>query len=157
MSNKRRAIKPDAQAFDTIIIKTIPRYKDSYLSGSEWRIHAEIEFYRKGRLIKSTGASNIENACYLVGAKHMEACDNAEGFFAGEGNTCDQEGCSDLASYKMNKKFDFCREGHKSENPSEAYRLFCEKHKNRGDSGFDDADSNYTVEPFLQPPTSGAT
>jgi hypothetical protein len=146
--NKRRALKPDAQAFDEIRIKTIPRWKDSYLSGSEWRIHAETEFYRKDKLIKSTGASTIENACYLVGAKHMEACDSCEGYFAGENNICDQEGCCELATTKKTKKFDYCREGHKSENPSDSYRLFCDKHSNRGDSDFDDSESNYISEPI---------
>lgn len=144
----RRDLKPDAQAFDTIIIKTIPRFKDSYLSGSEWRIHAETEFYRKGKLVKSVGCSNIQNACYLVGAKHMEACDNAEGYFAGEGDICDQEGCNNLATYKHNKKFDYCRDGHKSESPANAYRLFCDRHKNRGDGSYDDENSNYDVEPY---------
>lgn len=148
MNTPRRDIKPDAQAFDEIRIKTIPRYKDSYMSGSEWRIHAETEFYRKGKLVKSVGCSNIQNACYLVGAKHMEACDNAEGFFAGERDICDQEGCCEVATLKHTKKFDYCRDGHRSENPANAYRLFCEKHKTRGGSGFDDADNNYIVSPF---------
>ena len=46
-----RALKPDAQAFDEVRIVTVPRYKRSDLSGDEWRISAEIQFYRNGVLI----------------------------------------------------------------------------------------------------------
>lgn len=38
---KSCALRPDAQAFDEIRIVTVPRYKQSGLSGDEWRIHAE--------------------------------------------------------------------------------------------------------------------
>lgn len=58
------ALKPDAQAFDEIRLKTVERFKDSHYSGSEWRIQVNVEFYRKGELIV-TGmlSSNMETAC----------------------------------------------------------------------------------------------
>jgi hypothetical protein len=139
----RRDLKPDAQAFDRIIIDTVPRWKDSEMSGSEWRISASIKFYRKGILVHESFASDVQHASYLVGARYIEACDNALGYFAGEGVLCDQEGCSETATIKLKKKFDYCREGHRSIEPSNAYRMFCEKHKTRGNCGLDDADINY--------------
>lgn len=141
--SKRRDIRPDAQAFDTIIIKTVPRYKESGLSGDEWRMSATTEFYRKGKLIHEEYSSDVANAAYLVGARHIMACDNGLGYFGGIADLCDQEGCSEKASWKHEKKFDWCRDGHKSKEPSNAYRLFCDKHEGRGDCGLDDADSNY--------------
>lgn len=148
-----RALKPDAQAFDEIRIITVPRYKDSELSGAEWRISAEMQFYRKGKLIFTDGCSNVENACYLLGAKHMIACDNAMGYFAGEGDICDQEGCSQKATvtYRVKKEFsrDNPHEWNKEVTDELKIRKFCNRHKTRGDSSFDDSDVNYEEIPFI--------
>ena len=47
-------IPPDRQAFDEIRIKTEPRYKQSGLSGDEWRISGKIEFMYKGEVVFET-------------------------------------------------------------------------------------------------------
>jgi len=141
-----RALKPDAQAFDEIRIVTVPRFKQSELSGDEWRISAEIQFYRKGKLIFTDGCSNIKNACYLVGSIHMKACDNALGYFAGEDNICDQEGCClpSTVTYRVKKEFSKSNP-HEWNKPYEdlTIRKFCDRHKRRGDSSCDDCDANY--------------
>lgn len=142
----RRALKPDAQAFDEVRIVTVPRYKESELSGNEWRISASIQFFRKGKLIIETGCRNIESAVHLVGARYMIACDDAHGYFAGEGNICDQEGCCDAATVTYRVLREYSRD-----NPHEwnkeydhlVIRKFCDKHKRRGDSSCDDSDQNY--------------
>ncbi len=139
----RRALKPDAQAFDEVRILTVPRYKTSGMSGDEWRISASIQFFRKGNLVHQTSASNIQNACYLVGAEHMRACDDAKGYFGGESELCDQEGCSQIATVTYLLKKEFCRQGHSSDTGGPTIRMFCEKHKTRGDCGLEDADHNY--------------
>ena len=141
-----RALKPDAQAFDEIRIVTVPRFKESEMSGSEWRISASIQFYRKGKLIIESGCSDVQHAAYLVGARHMEAVDNGNGYFAGEGDICDQEGCAEKATitYKIKKEFS-------RDNPYEwnktienlTIRKFCDRHKHRGDQSCDDCDANY--------------
>jgi len=146
---QRRDLRPDAQAFDRIVIETVPRWKDSELSGSEWRISASTKFYRKGKLVHEEGSSDVSFGAYLVGARLIQACDNALGYFGGIDDLCDQEGCSEKATIKAVKKFDWCREGHKSETPSNAYRLFCAKHSTRGDCGLDDNDSNYEKVSFI--------
>lgn len=139
----RRAMRPEAQPFDEIKIKTVPRYKQSEMSGDGWRICAVTEFYRKGKLVVQTDASNVEYACYLLGAKHIEACDNMLGYFGGIGNICDQEGCYNIGTVKLALKKRYSREGF-GENADGEYRLFCDKHKKRGDCGLEDADRNYT-------------
>ncbi len=149
MFEKRKscALRPDAQAFDEIRIFTVPRYKTSGLSGDEWRIHAEAQFYRKGKLIFSEGASNMQYAAGLLYSWYVKACDDAKGYFAGDGITCDQEGCAEPATIRLRRLFDYCRDGHKSPvSDVSRYRHFCEKHKTRGDCGLDDADVNYTEE-----------
>lgn len=146
----RRDLKPDAQAFDKIIIETVPRWKDSEMSGSEWRISAKTSFYRKGKLIAEEGSSNVETATYLVGARHIMLCDDGKGYFSGEENICDQEGCENKATKVFQKKYDYSKDGNKSKEQSTAFRLFCERHSQRGDCGLDDNDSNYIVSDLLK-------
>lgn len=140
-----RDIRPDAQGFDEVRLVTVPRYKTSGLSGDEWRISVIAEYYRKGRLITSEFiAHKMETAVNFLGYKYVVASENHPGaYFGGEGDFCDQEGCSKIATWTAVKKFDWSRDGHKSEKPSKSYRLFCDQHKIRGDCGLDDSDSNY--------------
>lgn len=147
---KQCALRPDAQAFDEIRIVTVPRYKTSGLSGDEWRISAAVEFYRKGRLIHSeSGWRNIQTVCSLLPWLHAKAIDDGHAYFAGDGMTCDQEGCSAPATVRYRRRFHYCSEGHQVE-PNEfvLYRHFCETHRKRGDCGMDDADVNYIEEPY---------
>lgn len=144
-SRVSRALKPAAQAFDEIRIRTVPRYKTSGLSGDEWRISAVTEFWRKGRKVYEVGRGNIEYACRLLDADYIKATEGALGFFAGEGDVCDQEGCADPATVTYRLKARYCREGHKSEPLGIQIRRFCDKHKKRGDCGLDDADANYEL------------
>jgi hypothetical protein len=150
-------LKPDAQAFDEIRLVTVPRYKMSGLSGDEWRISARIEFYRKGRLVhESGGQRNIQVAASFLAYEHARACDDGKGYFAGERDVCDQEGCAEVATVFYQKKANYCREAHKTEPHRPTYRQFCEKHKTRGDCAFDDADANYEAieNPALEKVTS---
>jgi hypothetical protein len=143
---KHCAIRPDAQAFDEIRIITVPRFKQSGLSGDEWRISAEVQFFRKGALVLQRACRNVETACGLLFAWHSEAIDDGKAYFAGDGVTCDQEGCSEPATVRYARKADYCDRGHKSQVfETSQYRHFCEQHKTRGDCGLDDADENYDV------------
>lgn len=143
------AIKPDAQAFDEIRIRVVPRFKDSELSGSEWRISAVTEFYRKGQLICSEQCSNMETAAGLCYAHYVRAVDNGNGYFAGDGIHCDQEGCNEKAAFKYSIKQDYCSGygncGQKKDMYNGALRHFCEKHSHRGDSDLQDNDKNYEL------------
>ena len=139
-----RALKPDAQAFDEVQIVTVPRYKMSGLSGDEWRISAEIRFYRNGELKHSERYRDVKTACGFAYAAHAEACDNGHAYFAGEGEVCDQEGCADKAINRLDIETNHCQNcGVPARHQFPAYRMFCNKHKQRGDCGIDDADRNY--------------
>lgn len=143
------AIRPDAQAFDEIRIRVVPRFKDSELSGSEWRISAVMEFYRKGKLILDDQVSNMETACGVLYSKYVSAVDDGHGYFGGDGVHCDQEGCNELASFKYAIKQDYCSGygncGQKKDLYNGALRHFCEKHSHRGDSDLQDNDENYQL------------
>jgi hypothetical protein len=146
-----RALKPDAQAFDEVRIVTVPRYKESGLSGYEWRISARIEFWRKGRLVHEERWGRVEGACAAVGYFYQKATDDGKAFFAGENDAegnpiCDQEGCSNPATvtYKLKQGFD--RSGQpRSLMSGGEIRCFCDRHKVRGDCGREDGDDNYEI------------
>src|SRR5881397_4405734 len=142
----RRALKPDAQAFDEIRIITVPRFKDSELSGSEWRISARVELWRKGKRILEDQFGNVKAAVTCLGAIYLRALDDGNGCFVGEDDLCDQEGCSEQATvfYRVINKYcnePYIHKGTPPDNPE--YRAFCERHSVRGDSSFDDSDKNY--------------
>ncbi len=144
-NNLRRAQKPDAQAFDEIRITTVPRFKESGLSGDEWRISALTQFMRNGVVVHETGARNIETAVRLLDYHFLEACDNGKGFFAGEGDICDQEGCANPATVSLEQTKEGCGRCGTVKAPeySRPFRKFCDHHKHRGDSSLDDMDANY--------------
>jgi len=143
-SKYRRALKPDAQAFDKIELVTVPRYKESNLSGNEWRISIMVRMYRKGNLIYENFAGHkMEDAVNYIAWKYAEATDSGKGLYCGEGRFCDQEGCSNEATVVYQLKKEFCDRGHENEPAQPTIRLFCDEHKKRGDCGLEDADENY--------------
>jgi hypothetical protein len=142
-----RALKPDAQGFDEVRIITVPRFKESGLSGDEWRISASIQVFRKGNLIHEQDYRNVETAAAYLPALLGTLNDDGKAFYAGEGDVCDQEGCCAPATVTYKLKAQYCRDGHKSELFGPTIRKFCERHKHRGDCGLEDSDDNY--EPFV--------
>lgn len=143
----RRAMKPDAQGFDEIRIITVPRFKESELSGGEWRISARTQFLRNGVVIHEIGAArDVAVAAHHLGYRLDEAFDNAQGYFAGEGSFCDQEGCCSTETRVFQLKKGYNRDGtERSLGSGGEYRRFCKQHSHRGDCGLEDADDNYVA------------
>jgi hypothetical protein len=75
----------------------------------------------------------------------LSACDNGLGYFAGEGDICDQEGCQNTATVTLEQIKEGCsRCGNvKAPEYSRPVRKFCDRHKRRGDSSLDDMDEHY--------------
>lgn len=145
-------LRPDAQAFDEVRIVTVPRFKQSGLSGDEWRISAKVTFYRKGNAVHEESMRDVETACNLLGWLHIKACETGHSL-GGDDSHCDQEGCSELATVTYRKVKDGCgRCGHVKPTSSGlgggvTIRRFCERHRRRGDSSLDDSDDNYELMP----------
>lgn len=148
-AKERRADRPDSQFVDEVRIVTVPRWKESELSGDEWRISARIDFYRKGVVVGSQGARDIAMAVrfadwFLVSGRENGKIDVPNTL----GDCCDQEGCCKPWTTKLRLKARYGRDG-KVIPPSAwmkdvtEYRAFCDEHKERGDCGLDDADRNY--------------
>ena len=146
----RRALKPNAQGFDEIRIVTKPRFKDSEISGSEWRISAVIQIMRNGRVIHEEHSRNVETACAHAPYFLSKANDDGLAWYAGEDNVCDQEGCSNAATvaYQLKHGYENSTGRERNLHESGEYRLFCSAHQLRGDCGLDDADINYTPIPM---------
>jgi hypothetical protein len=145
LEKSRRACRPDAQPFDEVRIKTVPRYKTSGLSGDEWRISATVEIYRKGRLLHEASFSNMDYATRLLCAEYVKASEGGKQFYGGEDGFCDQEGCAAAPTVTYALKKEFCRSGHGEPVSGQVVRMFCDAHKQRGDCGLEDADVNYTA------------
>jgi hypothetical protein len=138
------ALRPNAQAFDEVEIVTVPRYKQSGLSGDEWRISALVQFRRKGKVIFEKGYRDVMTACGCAYADYVHGIDDGMAFFGGnEDGKCDQEGCSEPATVRYRLKTLYSSEGYKCEPGRPTFRTFCDLHKKRGDCGLEDADDNY--------------
>ena len=84
----------------------------------------------------------------LSARRSAEGHRRRQGIFAGDGIRCDQEGCSNLATVTYRLKREYSRDNPYEWNrviSGDRLRAFCDKHKTRGDSGFDDSDQNYEV------------
>ena len=144
----QRAIRPDAQGFDEVRITTVPRYKESELSGDEWRISAKVELLRNGEVKHEESFGNVASAVRYVAFVHDRAIDDGKGFFAGEEGFCDQEGCHNepTVTYRLKKRY--CVGGGNCGAERKVFgepevRMFCNEHKFRGDSDLEDNDGNY--------------
>jgi hypothetical protein len=145
-TKQKFALKPDAQAFDEIRIKVKNRFKTSGLSGNEWRISAEAEFYRKGELIDTVDCGpNMETACGLLYHRLCTQIDNGQAFFGADIDHCAQEGCSEKPTYLYRIKEAYNDQGMRTEMYDGYHRAFCDRHHERGDSALGDNDNNYEL------------
>ncbi len=154
-SKYRRERKPDAQAFDEIRIVTVPRYKTSGLSGDEWRISASARFFRKGVQVHEDGRNTLAGVAKHLAHMLDKATDEGRAYFAGERDVCDQEGCAEKAVVALAMKKERCCNQTSVCTPvNEAVgipvRLFCERHRRRGDCDMTDCDANYYEIPMSE-------
>lgn len=148
LAKPRRAHRPNHQAFDEVRITTSPRYKESHLSGDEWRISARIQYLLKGRLVHERSWRNADTALRYGDYGVVEMFEiSMQAKLPDVSDLCDQEGCAEKAKWRMHLKKRYRNDGSSYDPLSPEYRCFCEKHKRRGDCGLDDADNNYhTIE-----------
>ena len=136
----------EQQRFDEVRVKTIPRWKDSELSGDEWRFHAEVEFLYKGNVIWSHGFHDCETAMQMAITMFILDCESMK-VTKQENSLCQQEGCANPATIKAYLKKRYCvgggNCGQEKKTYGKDYLLFCERHSHRGDCDIEDCDSNY--------------
>lgn len=144
----------DQETFDRIVIEKSPRWKESHLSGDEWRFSGHVVFYVKDVEVHRQSFSDIQSAvAWLPSLLAGGLSDKDEVWKAREAalaGRCDNPGCANPAEFIHHLKVRFIgNEAIKRPvHPGGEHRLFCARHKHRGDCGLDDADSNYVVEPL---------
>jgi len=141
---------PDDERYDQINIYIVPRWKESELSGDEWRFSYVADVIRKDETIMSIGASKLE--WLLTGLQWRIQFEREKDNFDLEAwkrteNKCDQPGCANVATVFYKRIKTYTKRGQKLADSEEqnSYRQFCENHITRGDCDLDDADANYSI------------
>lgn len=147
----------DDDWYDGVKLEIIPRYKQSHLSGDEWRYHVEVQFLRKGHVLKERGFGSVEAALdFIPSMRHFSFSDADDTEYEKRKQIdfdaiCFQPGCSEKATVEYKLKKEYCQVaphdgGHDPH--FDVRRRFCVKHKTRGDCGFEDSDMNYETVPL---------
>lgn len=146
-----KATRPDNQRYDKVDIYTVPRWKESELSGDEYRISANADLYYKGNKIKTMTFRDVETAIrYLDGALVYWRGNGEDYSSIDDTYLCDQEGCANIADVKYKRLKGYTGRGDpETLHDWNQYRVFCNSHKTRGDCALDDGDHNYKQVEFL--------
>lgn len=143
----------DDEWIDDINLHIVPRFKESELSGDEWRVSAVVEFSRKGRVVKTESYHDLRTALAHIAHYSTGMYPGSLGIMGDVTRTlvddyCMQPGCPEPWTVEYKMKTEGC--GHCGTvaivpEYSDKRRRFCDKHKQRGDSSLDDSDRNYEV------------
>jgi len=144
------AIYPDAPFVDEVKIETVPRYKTSDLSGDEWRYLYRVTLWRKGILVEQRECSTMECAAAAVPSMVINPDFFTRIKFTDEHPElrllCDNLGCKNKAEATYRLKTHRCDKcGERGPEDFQQTVAFCNVHRQRGNCGILDADSNYTL------------
>ena len=135
---------PDSEFFDEVRITTVPRWKESEMSGDEWRRSACLQLLWKGNVLVERSFRNIETAVAILPSLIILTPENGEaGHPEDSKDYCFQPGCSKRAQVEYELVREYSREGFSCEPTFTKYRRFCNVHSRRGDCGLEDSDRNY--------------
>jgi len=146
LSRPMRWFHRDRQTYDAITIETVPRFKESGLSGDEWRFSALVKFWQKGNVVATKSCGDVAAACKYLSYWHDTVWEEARGKPTFDRSLyCDQEGCNEKHTVTYLLKAEYSREGYAGPSSISKYVCFCDRHKTRGDCGLEDADRNYEI------------
>jgi hypothetical protein len=137
------------EGIDRVELVVEDRFKQSELSGDEWRYSVLIQFYRKGVLLGTKRYSRMEWAVSALPYEFMVFPEQSPmALWRLDSQTCAQYGCAKEAvvTYQTKKRYSERGEGPLPEG-APVLRSYCEKHKNRGDSDLEDSMQNLVVVP----------
>jgi len=138
---------PDDEGVDRIIIELEPRYKESELSGDEWRVSAVAKFYRKGKLLFEKSTATMQWAMMMLPYWWLMIPESSPvPAYKVDELMCAQPGCSNdaVVTYRLKEEYSKSGEGPLPK-VFEHRRAFCPTHQTRGDCGLEDADTNYEM------------
>ena len=140
---------PKFEPFDKITLEIVPRFKESELSGDEWRHSVRVSFWFKGGVVHTFTGSSMNDAILMLGHEWVNACSPISlKVISTEHIACDQPSCPELAQITMLIKRQFSEGGDlldSDDNPLKKCRQFCSKHSTRGNASREDSDDNYEV------------
>jgi len=137
---------PDDERYDSITIDIEPRWKESEISGDEWRFSYTIRAHRKGEVIKERSFNRLRWAIDALGylVSIADESHNHDAWKRTE-HLCDQPGCPWPATAFFERLKEYTPGGDEivGTQTITTYRQFCEDHEQRGDCSRDDAEHNY--------------
>lgn len=134
----------DSEFVDEVKISTVPSYKESHMSGDEWRTSAVVQFSWKGNVVFQTSFNNVQTAATFVPVLLLTIGEEGKSEHPKDSlEYCFQPGCSNKSVSEFELIKEYGREGKGWTPTFKKYRRFCEKHIVRGDSDLEDCDSNY--------------
>lgn len=152
---KRRFVAhPNDETVDGITIDCHDRFKESELSGSEWRFSYRITLWRKGHKLAVDGGhlsldAAVAHLPWLMktwgeSERYREIPKDELASLDTQVFECAQPGCcgAPVVALPMVRRWSRdCTLSEPAQNGE--VRMFCPVHSNRGDSGLDDGESNY--------------
>lgn len=140
---------PDEDAYDRIELEVVERWKESELSGDEWRFSWRVRLFHKGQVIRSTSFHRLNDALLHLGAfaSEMRTNEEAQAWQAASDHKCMQPGCAEEAvvEYQLKQEFSDRGEGPLPDPSFPLRRRFCLRHRERGDCSREDCMTNYDV------------
>ncbi|HPT61493.1 MAG TPA: hypothetical protein PLN81_07870 [Bacillota bacterium] len=147
-----------AERFDRVDVRTVERWKESELSGDEWRYSYVATLYQHGYAAAEVFGQSVKDVL-LQAAATFELINTADdcdyyGYYGDLEKVCCQPGCENQWVYLKHPVeafdkdgFQLCRNYSDGTAPGSwlDVRGFCEKHHRRGGAGLDDADINYKL------------
>lgn len=131
----------DDRGFDRLEATMVPRWKESELSGDEWRWSIAATAYRKGNPIAREHGLSLGDALIRLLPRLVEL----EGAGYLSLTECAQPACAEGPTVLYRLTREFSRDGHYVGEtvPTTRVRPFCAAHTHRGDCGREDNDDNY--------------
>lgn len=152
-SGHRRRVR-DWEPFDRIELTVVPRYKTSGISGDEWRTGVLINFWFKGNKVNEEFFTSMRAAIMFLPSLWIQCQEPIlESVLNVEERYCDQPSCSNLHNNRKRYLKRIAANEGWLESPKldlGYHRMFCDEHSQRGDCGLEDADCNYSDEPFVE-------
>lgn len=154
-----------SERFDRVNIQTVERWKESELSGDEWRFSYTAEFFSHGVFVGTVSGRSIEDVLSTAAADYSRVEDETPGGYYGDlENFCCQPGCNNIWDHLLHPIKRYSKNGEELARPysENEVRGFCNYHVHRGDAGLDDGDYNYigvayrSMEGELLPPDPSA-
>jgi hypothetical protein len=142
---------PGDELYDAITLQVVPRFKDSELSGSQWRHSVVIRFWIKGEIVREVWRHTMDDAIMQLGGIMVGGGVPMEVINRNE-LLCDQPSCAAKATTRMTIKTEYSDRGERLHEEScehhVAWRKFCITHSTRGTQSNEDCDDNYIKEPL---------